>query len=248
MKKLLLLLLLLVSLTISCEKDEFLEECNIDLNPSDVYVYPLRPGMPEWANLTPEQFLEVTQMPEKTARKMSTDGLIQSWLDYPLNLNISLNNSWSKAMDFSKANFNGLAELLNRKSAGCKILERFKAYDLTKFQTPIERTALVALVGYFDVLQHMNDEQLREVVRESLSKHDYLIAEQPDYYSLSTVQGILWPAARVMYYLEYEPLLEDMKKSEELMFYVQRGAPPLPNGYGGFEFQSIIQNAKNFLK
>lgn len=243
-----LLLALFIFLFLSCEKDQFLEECTIDLNPSDVYVYPLKPGMPEWANVPPEERLQVVQMPKKTAQKMSTDGLIQSWMDYPLSIEVIANNSWPKAIDFLKAEFNGLAALLDRKSAGCKVLQRFKAFDLTTFQSPIDRTNLVALVGYFDVLQHMNDEQLREVVSESLSKHDYLITEQPDYYSLSTVQDVLWPAARVMYYLKYEPLLQDMEKSEVLYFYVLRGAPPLTGGYWGFEFQSIIQNAKNFVK
>ncbi len=61
-----------------------MEDCDINLEPEDSYMYPVVPGMPEWAELkTGEDRLAATQVSQETARRMSTDGLIETWLTYP---------------------------------------------------------------------------------------------------------------------------------------------------------------------
>ena len=56
-----------------------------DTGPTDAYDFPIKPGTPEWAALkSHEEMLQVCQVPESILQEMSTEGLIETCLNYPL--------------------------------------------------------------------------------------------------------------------------------------------------------------------
>ena len=115
MKKVFLSLVLLVMLALpmimtSCSNDE--DELAITRSydpevmtsracfnmerPKDAYLYPVVPGTSEWSALHEQGMdavLEALLVPRSTLRKMSTIGLLQTYLDYPFSGDLHFNNS-----------------------------------------------------------------------------------------------------------------------------------------------------------
>ena len=91
MKKFILFLIILLT-CISCKKEipkccECLEAQGI----SDKYIFPIRPGMEEWAQLkSHKEMVDVCQIPESILNDMCTIGLVDTYYDYPLLFSRSL--------------------------------------------------------------------------------------------------------------------------------------------------------------
>ncbi|HPQ22235.1 MAG TPA: hypothetical protein PK147_10310 [Saprospiraceae bacterium] len=223
------------------------KECEINLHPKDAYDYPIVPGTPEWIALSSgDEMFAVTQVPVKEAKKMSTDGLIQTWMTYPLNGDIGATNDWPRTMEYFKKRFNPLHELITRRDAGCKLLERYKLFDIREFNGPGDLLAIVALSCDFNVLDKMRDDQRYSLIREGLTKH-YVMFEYPKLYSLATMEFNLWVCARVMKYLKYQPFLDDIGKSEDLWLFVETGHMQVYLTYDSFEVQSVIRRASELI-
>ncbi|MBI4649396.1 MAG: hypothetical protein HY738_23050 [Bacteroidia bacterium] len=126
MKHLLVVLLVVLLFAKGYSQDTLYEKA------LDTYVWPIVPGTPEWKNLhTSSEMHKVCQIPENILTTMSTEGLIQTCLTYPI-LSTSLSASWSpfyeyrKSMDWLLNNFNGLQDLTKRPDAPIKLIETFK--------------------------------------------------------------------------------------------------------------------------
>ena len=56
-----------------------------DLKPTDTYDYPVKPGTEEWQAFTSHaEMLEACQIPEAILRDMTTEGLVETALDYQI--------------------------------------------------------------------------------------------------------------------------------------------------------------------
>jgi hypothetical protein len=96
----------------------------------DAYKYPVLPGTPDWKALnTQAEKLKVCQVPVELLRQMSTEGLVQTVLDYPLLGNMTGWNSLQEGFEKIAAGFNGISELFSRKDAGHMLLTRYRTMD-----------------------------------------------------------------------------------------------------------------------
>jgi hypothetical protein len=97
---------------------------------SDAYDYPVRPGTDEWKALdsTTARY-EVCQIPEDTLKNMSTQGLVETVLDYPFFLNYTAYDDMQMGFDRLVENFNGLQELYTRRDSGTEVLKVFLDID-----------------------------------------------------------------------------------------------------------------------
>lgn len=94
---------------------------------SDAYDFPIRPGMPAWATLkTHDDMLAATQVPTAILHAMSTEGLVETCLAYPLLFEIDLYSSPQGGFEAVSARFNGLQELLRRSDAGALLMQRYR--------------------------------------------------------------------------------------------------------------------------
>lgn len=126
-----IILFVFISLS-SCNKKDNLPTvvCENIPKPSDTYIYPIRPGTSQWKNLTSgDERLQACQIPDSVLATISTDGLIQSWLDFPLANEILSVNSLQKGIEYFMVDFSGLKELCKRKDTGDKLFERYKKMD-----------------------------------------------------------------------------------------------------------------------
>lgn len=93
----------------------------------DTYEFPVRPGMPQWKALSSyAEMLNACQMPGAILRGMSTQGLVETVLSYPLFwVTVLAQDDIQRGFNVLSKRFNGVAELLSRKDAGAVLLEKY---------------------------------------------------------------------------------------------------------------------------
>jgi hypothetical protein len=150
--------------------------------PSDAYAYPIQPGTPAWATLQAHsEMVAVTQIPEDTLRAMSTAGLVESVLNYPLFSDLLLFNSTQQGFEVMAGRFNGMQELLARKDAGKVLLATYRAMDphgvpagsleaqgaydarFTRIETLLAQDAIIA---------NLSRKERQELLTQALAKFD----------------------------------------------------------------------------
>lgn len=97
----------------------------------DTYVFPVRPGMPQWKALSSyTEMLNACQIPGAILDGMSTPGLVETVLNYPLFwVTVLAQDDIQRGFNVMSKRFNGAAELLRRKDAGAVLLEKYKNMD-----------------------------------------------------------------------------------------------------------------------
>lgn len=128
MRNLVVIIILVISiLTLSlCTKNK------ADLAYDDAYDYPIKGGTEEWKRFTShDEMLKACQIPDAILKDMSTAGLVETVMNYPLYGDIYAYSSFQVGLNAIAAQFNGLAELLIRDDAGIELL-RYKVMKLKK--------------------------------------------------------------------------------------------------------------------
>ena len=97
---------------------------------ADEYDFPVKPGTAKWRKFkTHDQMLRATQIPQDVLTGMSTRGLVQTVLNYPLFGDFLAYNSLQDGFNNMAVSFNGLPELLSRRDAGMELLARYRAMN-----------------------------------------------------------------------------------------------------------------------
>ena len=150
----------------------------------DAYEFPIRPGMKEWKALSSHpEMLKACQIPEPLLRKMSTSGLIETVLNYPLYmLTVLAYDSMQQGFDTMTKQFNGIAELLKRRDAGAGLLARYRGMDPAGFKEgPAEEGAgkyhfyfyrVELLLAQDNVRAGLTETQRVELQKELLVKYE----------------------------------------------------------------------------
>jgi hypothetical protein len=138
----------------------------------DVYEYPICPiRTPEiWEKLeTQAEKLAVIQIPEDILSAISTAGLIETCLNYPLLSNFYVFNTPQEGFDRVVSRFNGLKELMGREDAGKELLNLYKAINLENHliqdSYPILRFQLIEMM----ISQNVILDKLTESEKQELS-------------------------------------------------------------------------------
>ena len=120
------------------------------------YAYPVTPDMPEWKSLTSLQaMLDACQIPEGTLAGLTTPALIETVLDYPLAVNLYAYGHVSDGVGIVAGQFNGLAELLRRRTGNpgdfeaalSAIASEAAVSETDAFQSMYTRDLLAYLAG-----------------------------------------------------------------------------------------------------
>lgn len=233
--KLLLVMLALPMIMTSCSNDE--DELAITRSydpetmtsracfnmerPNDAYLYPVVPGTDEWSALNDQGMdavLKALRVPHSTLRKMSTMGLIQTYLDYPFSGDLHFNNSSSQFPFFLQTlELDGTApkdifgELKKRGDVETSIMTFYKSFiynpnslysDLT-----FEHLNLLASIDIF--YKQLNTSEKKEFVKIAL--------EKAEMYADDSFWGTPYACfliARLMYSENYRPLVEAISKAK----------------------------------
>lgn len=126
---------LIVSLLIfGCEKDSYQPPTDEEIlgnvvKPEivDEYIYPIQPGMPEWADFDSHmEMIQACELPDSVLKNISTWGLLETCFKYPLRFDIFAFNIPVNRINRFSRELNGLIELFKRDDAPTVLLYYYR--------------------------------------------------------------------------------------------------------------------------
>lgn len=189
---------------------------------SDAYNFPIKPGTEEWNKLKSyDDKLSAYNVPENILKKMSTDGLVETCLNYPEFRLVMTRNSIQEGYNYIKSIFNGFRELENRPDAGVRLLEKYQQLDpvqIKNFKTMLDKGQYSFQFTYLELLlsQHNIVEKMSGEDRADLGKHcvvTYELKERhPEYYYPFNLRNSARVISRILNVEKHEDYL-DLKLS-----------------------------------
>jgi len=102
---------------------------------NDAYDFPVKPGTEEWKTFqTHGEMLEACQIPEDILKNISTSGLVETVLNYPLLGDYRCYNDFQYGFNQVVSRSNGIQELFARKDAGIELLAKYCTLDPVAIQ------------------------------------------------------------------------------------------------------------------
>jgi hypothetical protein len=153
-----------------------------DSNVTDAYNFPVKPGTEAWQALTThDKMTKACQIPESILQKMSTAGLVETVLNYPLLGDMKAYNSIQQGFDAVAVQFNGLPELLNRKDAGTELLARYRTVEPAAIKddwTLLQKGLYAASIENIEILlaqdvilDNLTETQCQDLIKEATAKY-----------------------------------------------------------------------------
>ena len=165
---------------------------------SNSYKYPEYTGE---ETLDWKQAVEFRQIPAETLENMSTDGLIETCLDYPLYSAgmIFSNSTVYKGFLRTLGEFNGLQELMKRTDAPQKLLELYSKATPDKVKVDGESDVLKMrylhyIMAQDEILDGLSKEQRKQLLDECMKKVEQYYTDFRDEFALDPALMI---AARI---------------------------------------------------
>jgi hypothetical protein len=156
--------------------------CSV-LMPQDIkWDYPVKPGSNEWAQLTTQEMkIKACQIPIEILQQISTQDLINLYLNYPLLININVFSTFQKGMDDLSKNFNGINELYRREGSAKLLMDGFikispKNFDpnwppIQGFKYVLDLVALELLLSQKEILGQLTNDELNLLLINSVQKY-----------------------------------------------------------------------------
>lgn len=196
-----------------------------------LYKYPTEP--PD-ASLTSTQKIEYWNIPEDVLPCLKTDGLIETCMNYN-NLGAILflfgTNGIQDGYDLAKERCRGFLELENRTDAFDFLIEKYKSIDTINFipnTNPLEyggynyyTYSLEVILGQEKILQNTTDNQEIELLKDLFIKQNYRNSLRSWY----SIEGPVFVMARIMYFNDYLPLINECKNDNIMNSFIIEGIP-----------------------
>lgn len=218
--------LVLIISFFACKNDNVENYCYLTKS-NDVYEYPLKPGTHEWSILSSSEIITACQIPDSTLKIISTEGLIESVLTFPLFAEIYLSSLNTQAgFNAFYENFNGIRELLRRNDVGAKIFYRYKQMDPAcghnnwpsllgaGSNNDFAFSFIEIIIAQYPILtQFINNDEAKIVLQEVVNKNEVKIKWN---YSSVGLEHSLIIAGRIMYLCKYEPFIVEYNNNQIL--------------------------------
>ena len=229
-----IILVFLYLFSCSCEKEKEKEKeygCYIEHNP-DAYVFPIKPGMPEWEQLNSSREIDsVLQIPEDVLQNISTEALIETVLNYPRFGDLYFLDDYQLAFDRLTEHFNGFQELLTRNDAAIYLFNRYKLMypgcDENNWPSIIEPgrsnsfsfAFIEIVIAQYVILNQFDDDELMTVLEETIHKYE----EKNRYnYSVFSKKHTVLIAGRIMYLSNYTPFITEYNTNIHVKEFVDK--------------------------
>ncbi|MBA4410613.1 MAG: hypothetical protein C0397_14475 [Odoribacter sp.] len=163
MKKIILFLLITVPILVIAQNEKV------------TWDYPIKPGSKEWLAVSDfSKRLELLNIPAPLLKKISTEELIKSCLNYPEYQLVFTRNDLQSGYNFIRSMFNGFVELETRQDAGKELMKVYAGYkpdgfDLNSTDLEIGKfmskfTYIEMLIAQTEILNKLNPDDLREML------------------------------------------------------------------------------------
>jgi hypothetical protein len=201
---------------------------------SDTYTYPIRPGTEQWKQLNSlAKKVEACQIPDGKLRSISTGGLLETCLNYPLLLDYGAFDQMQNGFNRVKNENNGFIELYKRAdnfkvltgryqqmSLNCDI-GTYPPFPFEGFAAPME----IAFEAYEFFL--FQDELLNDI---DVDKKDIIFGLVYDKYLLKVGYGF-FPRdklvsvailGKIMYQNNFTPFVDYCEQEEFIKFFIDK--------------------------
>lgn len=260
MKTTLNIILVIIMLLTACQQivdtapNELETKSNVTVI-ADLYDFPIKPGTPAWAKLqSHNEMVEVCQLPQDTLKNISTAGLIQTVLNYPLLSDMFAFDETQSGFDSVASQFNGLPELMQRENAATLIAqfystlspERAVGQDLVEqgeYSFHIAHTEI--LLAQYPILAQISVAELEELAGVTWQFLETK-SSMPDIYGAISIESSILLLARIMQTAEYQPFLEMLENDQGAAYFV-REITPAQNKEDLAMLQEIAGHAKQFV-
>lgn len=197
------------------------------------YDFPIKPGTPEWKSLSSHaERLKVCQIPETIIKKMTTDDLLQTCLNYPFYGDMMAYNTFQQGIENVISDFNGLQEFLRRKDAGANMIECYQKMNPESFDekwTLVEKGEYAAKMYYLEILMaqdviltNLNKDKRIILLSISMQKYQSKL-KYPEIYSILSLENIALLMGRILLKQNYEPFVLKISKNEKLNTFIKQG-------------------------
>jgi hypothetical protein len=199
------------------------------------YIYPIQPGTPEWANLSShDEMIDTTQIPDFVLDTISTWGLLESCLKYPLYGDyFAFNNQISYINDLEQSN-NGFKELLSREDSPLIVLYFYRHWDISLYPDFIKRNFIELVIGSDNFISKLKERQLLYLISVALDKKQ----KQDETYSGSIPPYSFFVMANSLIHFGYIPFVE----------YCATDKPTLPDGYFFWRINSTSEKIEEYSR
>lgn len=241
------ILLIISSCFLSCKKESYSPPTDDEIlgnvvKPAitDEYIYPVKPGTPEWAALrSHDEMLNALQLPESVLQEISTWGLAQTCFKFPLWGDYSAQNNEALYIKNLPKSFNGLKELYSREDAPLVLLYEYRHLDFSKYSNPFEISFIELMIGSDTLISRFTNRQQLYMVSVAIEKAN----EHRKYFNSSIGPNSYYIMANVMTHAGYKPFIDYCESANdaflgEFVLFWGLGTP----------YDKIEEYAKEFVK
>lgn len=236
----------------ACTKQPIELECYIE-PVEDAYDYPIKPGSPEWAQLTSSQQMDsVLQIPDDILFSISTEGLVETCLSYPRFGDLYFAEDYQWAFEVLTDHFNGFSELLSRDDAALKLFDRYllmypgcsinnwPSINGPGTSTSFSFAYIEIILAQTEILQQLDGAETNLWMQEVITKYK----QKKRYnYSVFSKKHTALIAGRIMLLNNYPPFMDEYYNNPYVKAFVDRVML-----FGNFEtLEVVIKHAVNFL-
>jgi hypothetical protein len=168
---------------------------NLLAQTNDAYNFDLVTNMSDWRDIPYPEKVERIQIPEKILKQMSTEGLVETCLNYPLFIVTLAYNYPQHGFNQIVAEFNGFSELFNREDAASILLKKYIDMDLEgKFRGDL--FYMEFLIAQNEILAKLSDYEVVILLESCFEK---IISKQHIGYSAFFMQVTPLIMGRTLY-------------------------------------------------
>jgi hypothetical protein len=194
---------------------------------------------------------KVCQIPEAILKNMSTDDLIETCLSYPLYGDIFAFDEFQVGFESVTSGFNGLQELLRRKDAGVKLIEKYRQMDPCaideswslddKGEYAAKYYSIEILLAQNDIVINLSKEQEKLLILECIKKAQTK-SKYPEIYGILSFGNIALVTGRIMLKDNFLPFTKEVLTDEKLRAFLKDAYAPNAN-----LVNKILDYAKQYL-
>lgn len=201
---------------------------------TDEYIYPVTPGTEQWLELgSHDEMLKVCQIPADVLNEISTRGLIETVLKYPLSSDYLAYSSTQQGFEKVVAQFNGLSELLNRPDAPQELLIKYQEMNpgaINKKWNNLQRSEfffsflnIERLLAQHTILARLNNDEINNLISEAITKVD-IKKQHENFFGWLGIEYSAWLVGRSLEHLGYPPLVERISTRPSVRFFLVNGS------------------------
>jgi hypothetical protein len=220
--------------------------------PEDVYNYPVYPGTKEWVELGgTQERQDACQVPVDTAKRLSTQALIQALWEHPVMLfeviDISSSLKYQLTFNLCFLQNNAYIELCRRPDATASLIERLKTVNpvVSPFAHSLDLIEMLLAQEVF--ISRLDTEERITVIRYALKK-DQLKRQEESFTSFSNWPFTCLMLGRMLLNADYRPFVEEVNRNGRLKEYLTSPNYVYSPGVQGNIPRTIVKHAMAYTK